>query len=105
MKRLVPVFIVLLLGFFVTCALSQDEGKKAEDGKKIKVKKVQVDSNFDGTIDRTESYNANGDVEKVEIDGNEDGKIDEWITYQNGKPLKSERDTNGDGKADVWIDY
>lgn len=68
-------------------------------------KKVQADTNFDGVVDRIESYNSSGQIEKTEADTNGDGKMDEWITYEGGKPLKSQKDTNADGKPDLWVDY
>ena len=77
----------------------------AEQQTKVAPKKVQVDTDYNGKIDRTETYNAEGEVQQVESDTNGDGKIDEWVNYKAGKPARSEKDTNGDGKPDVWVDY
>ena len=72
---------------------------------KVIPKKVEVDSDFDGKVDRTETYDTNGQISRIEVDSNADGKIDEWITYENGKPVQTQRDSNSDGKVDVWIEY
>lgn len=72
---------------------------------KVAPKKVEVDSNFDGKVDRTEIYDSNGKISRVEADTNGDGKVDDWITYDNVKPSQEQRDSNGDGKVDIWIDY
>lgn len=72
---------------------------------KISPKKVEVDSNFDGKVDRTEIYDLSGNISRIEADTNGDGKIDDWITYDNGKPVQEQRDSNADGKIDIWIDY
>jgi hypothetical protein len=90
------VVCILLAGI---CA-AQEEALK-----KVMPKKVEVDTNYDGKIDRVESYDTDGQIMKVESDTNGDGNIDEWVVYKAGKPTKSEKDTNGDGKADVWIEY
>jgi len=100
MKR---TFWLLLALAFVFLAY----GKEAisQEQAKVAPKKVQVDTNFDGKIDRTEAYNAKGEIQQVESDTNGDGKIDEWVNYKDGKPMQSEKDTNADGKPDVWVDY
>ena len=72
---------------------------------KVAPKKVEIDSNFDGVIDRIEHYNKSGQVVRVETDTNFDGKYDEWVHYKNGKVVKAEKDTNGDGKPDTWMEY
>ena len=96
-------FCLLLALAFVFLAY----GKEAISQEKTKVapKKVQVDANYDGKIDRTEIYNAQGEIQQTEADTNADGKIDEWVNYKAGKPVRSERDTNADGKPDVWVDF
>ena len=68
-------------------------------------KKVEVDTNYDGKIDRVETYDANGQIQRIEIDSTGKGVMDEWIVYKNGNPVRKEKDSNGDGKADVWIQY
>jgi len=98
MKRILAMAALLAVFFAGVCT--------AEDAQKQFVpKKVQVDSNYDGKIDRVETYDEAGQIQKVEADTNNNGKIDEWVTYKNGKPIKKEKDQNEDGKADVWVDY
>ena len=70
---------------------------------KVIPKKVQVDSNYDGKIDKTEYYDSEGRPVRTEVDNDGDGIMDEAVIYKDGKPVKSEKDTNKDGKPDVWI--
>lgn len=72
---------------------------------KFKPKEVKLDRNYDGIVDRTEFYSAEGIIQKVENDSSGDGKIDEWIYYQTGKPARSEKDTKGTGKPDTFLTY
>ena len=100
MKKTFFLLLVLALAFLTYGkeAVSQEQAKVAP-------KKVEVDTNYDGKIDRTETYNAKGEIQQVESDTTGDGKIDEWVNYEAGKPMRSEKDTNADGKPDVWVDY
>jgi len=91
---------VLLAAFFTGLCFAQQDMQK-----QFTPKKVQVDSNYDGKVDRVETYDETGQIEKVEADTNNNGKIDEWVIYKAGKPVKKEKDSNEDGKADVWVDY
>ena len=96
MKVLIAVFLTVVLFSHV----SAQESKKS-----VSPKKIEIDSNYDGTIDRIESYNTNGVVQKVIIDNNYDGAMDEWLSYSEGAIVKSKKDTNNDGKPDAWITY
>ncbi len=94
---------ILMLALALICSgacFAQQEGQK-----QFKPRKVQVDSNYDGKIDRIEAYDEFGQIDMVESDSNGNGKMDEWIMYKDGKPVKKEKDTNEDGKADMWVDY
>lgn len=84
---------------------AEAEGPGLPGSAKVYPKKVQVDTDYDGKIDRVEVYDDTGSIQKVESDTDKDGKIDEWITYKDGKAVRSEKDTNNDGKMDIWIDY
>ncbi|MBP7056784.1 MAG: hypothetical protein KBB52_08020 [Candidatus Omnitrophica bacterium] len=99
--------ISIIVITLVSLALCAGGVFAAEDASQAKVtpKKVEVDSNFDGKVDRTEIYDTSGQISRVEVDSNGDGKIDEWIIYENGKPVQDQRDSNNDGKVDVWIEY
>lgn len=95
------IVIITLISILCANSLSAQEAVQTA----VAPKKVQADTNFDGVVDRIESYNSSGQIEKTEADTNGDGRMDEWVTYEDGKPSKSERDTNGDGKPDLWVDY
>ncbi|MBL7158140.1 MAG: hypothetical protein ISS91_01355 [Candidatus Omnitrophica bacterium] len=100
MKKMFYLVLVLAFAF-----LAYGKEAIAQEQAKVAPKKVQVDTNYDGKIDRTETYNTEGKIEQVESDTTGDGKIDEWVNYKAGKPIQSEKDTNADGKPDVWVDY
>lgn len=90
---------VLLAVAFAGVGFAQDAQKQ------FTPRKVQVDSNYDGKVDRVEVYDEAGQIQRVESDTNGNGKTDEWVIYKDGKPVKKEKDSNEDGKADVWVDY
>lgn len=92
--------VILVLCIFVVCTYFVQAEEEA-----LAPRKVQVDSNFDGVIDRIEYYDESGQVIRVESDTDFDGIYDEWVYYRNGKVEKAEKDTNGDGKPDTWIEY
>ena len=100
MRKLVAFLLVFGLCFFVFGVEAKQKPKST-----LSPKKVNVDTNYDGKIDRTEVYNEVGEIISVESDTNGDTIIDEWIIYEKGKPIKSEKDINDDGKPDVWVDY
>ncbi len=67
-------------------------------------KKVEVDVNNDGKIDRIETYQGDQLI-SVERDSTFNGHMDEWSTYvpytSDDKPVEIiKKDTNGDGKVD-----
>jgi len=68
-------------------------------------KRVEIDSNFNGKIDRIEYYDDKGQPVKIEADTTGDGVLNESIIYENGKPVKGSRDTNADGEPDIWVEY
>ncbi len=105
MKNMIMVLAVLICVSFVA-GEAYSAVNAAQESTSIKVvpKKIQVDSNFDGKVDRIESYDINGKPVKVEADNDFDGIMDETLLYKDGKPYKTEKDTNKDGKPDVWID-
>ena len=106
--------LVLVLTLFSICfvpvslaAWGKEEGQQAGPGRDevIMPKKVEIDTNADGKIDRVEIYDKNGSIKGIESDVDKDGKIDEWLYYENGKLIKAAKDSNGDGKQDTWITY
>jgi len=97
------IIVILIVSIALLCAVgikAQDEGQKM-----TMPRKVEVDSDYNGTIDRIEHYDAEGNIIRIERDSDGDGTIDERIVYKNGQPLKGERDSNADGKPDIWIEY
>jgi len=92
--------LVILCGLIPVGLVCSEEEKQL-----VHAKKVQVDANYDGQVDRIEHIGAGGKIERLELDNSGDGRMDEWIDYADGRPLKGEKDTNGDGKPDVWIEY
>lgn len=77
----------------------------ADVAKQFTPKKVEVDRNFDGKVDRVEYYDQTGQIMKVEEDNAGKGVFNETIIYKNGVPVKKEKDTNFDGKPDVFVSY
>lgn len=102
MKKAVAVVIFLSAVFFAGAICTAED---ISQQKQFTPKKVEVDTNYDGKIDRAEYYDDKGQIMKVEDDTTGMGKINEWIYYKNGVPFKKEKDTNGDGKPDVFVSY
>ena len=100
MRKIVISVAIICIAFTGLCFAADEAAQK-----QFVPKRVEVDSNFDGKVDRVEYYDANGQISRVEVDSKGTGKTDEWIIYKNGVPVKKEKDTNGDGKPDVWITY
>jgi antitoxin component YwqK of YwqJK toxin-antitoxin module len=90
-------------------------------------KQVEADTDFDGRIDRWQSYSEAGVIEKegtsrkhggqadtwqyfdpkgnvvrVEVDENGDGQVDRTENFQNGRVASVGVDSNGDGKIERW---
>jgi len=113
MKKTAVLTALFVCACFAACFAGEpqqdvlEQAPEAEEarGAKVAPKKVEVDSNFDGTPDRTELYDSAGRIARVEADTNADGKADTWIVYEGGMPVQEQRDSNGDGKPDVWIEY
>lgn len=107
--RKVFVFILLIaIALFYNAAFAiekAESGAKEEGSERIMPKKVEADTNYDGKIDRIETYDPNGQISMIETDSDGDGIMEGHIEYENGKPVKEERDTNKDGKPDVWVNY
>lgn len=98
--------VKLIASIFFLFMFWSHSSQAAEDSlKQIPPKKVEMDTNYDGKVDRVEHYNAEGIVVRLETDTNGDGIMDEWIVFENGSPVKKEKDTNNDGAPDVWVEY
>lgn len=66
------------------------------------IHKDEVDSNFDGQVDRV-LYYRDGVINRRKIDGTQDGAFEEVRQYIKGEIFRVERDTNGDGQPDFWM--
>lgn len=99
--RRIAIFVIIAVAIFSLGVCVAEDAQQ----KQFVPKKVEVDTNYDGKIDRIEYYDNNGQIMRVEQDTAGKGVINEWIIYKNGVPMRKEKDTNGDGKPDVWIDY
>ncbi|MEI8176358.1 MAG: hypothetical protein WCG78_05780 [Candidatus Omnitrophota bacterium] len=104
------VFAVAVL-FVVGCAAyAHAEGEPQKPAgtiasQQFKPREVKMDRNHDGKVDHIEIYDEKGVIVKVENDTKGDGKINEWVTYENGIPVKGEKDINGSGKPNMTLFY
>jgi hypothetical protein len=98
------------------------------DGSKLR--RIELDLDSDGAIDRWDFYNADGTLEKVGLSQRDDGRMDAEAFYAPDGALRmmrvstrrdgtfdrveyyekdvlvrSEEDTNGDGRPDKWDTY
>jgi hypothetical protein len=96
---------IIVLAALIAFVLTGSSFAIEDIQKQFKPKRVEVDSNYDGKVDRIETYDENGVISRVDVDSMGKGVMDEWVIYKNGIPLKKEKDSNGDGKADVWVNY
>jgi len=92
--------------------------------------RMDIDRDYDGTLDRWEYYAANGDMERVGFSRAGDGKPDAWAYedasghiaridvstrrdgsvnrrefYVDGVQDRADEDTDGDGRPDKWESY
>jgi hypothetical protein len=92
--------------------------------------RMDIDRNFDGTVDRWEYYTPDGALEKVgfsrandgtvdawafqgadgqmvriEVSTRRDGKVTRWEMYEQGALARAEEDTDADGRVDKWEQY
>lgn len=95
-----------------------------------KFKRIEIDTNEDGRIDRWEYYGADqklervgfsrandgtvdswafqgpdGAVERVEVSTKRDGKTNRTEFYEKGALARAEEDTDADGHVDKWERY
>lgn len=66
-----------------------------------KVAKDEVDSDFNGKIDRVVQY-SKGVITRRSIDADEDGYFEEIRHFIKGKLFRVEKDTNNDGQTNYW---
>jgi hypothetical protein len=96
----------------VTQVNSPNETKEAETdaiqakpGRPEIPKKREMDTNYDGRVDRIEVYDSEGRVVRLDVDTDFDGIFEEWMIFENGKPKIKGVDRNKDGRTDTWIEY
>lgn len=65
----------------------------------------EVDLNRDGNIDLISYFDNDGKLKKEEMDSDYDGKFDWTDHYQEGKRVMSEYDTETDGQPNVFKYY
>ena len=68
-------------------------------------KKREIDTDYDGRVDRIEIYDSEGRVARLDIDTDGDGIFEEWMIFEKGKPKINGKDRNKDGRTDTWIEY
>jgi hypothetical protein len=81
------------------------QGTSDKMGKPMTPKKLEMDTNYDGRVDRIEIYDSEGSIQRLDLDTNGDGNFDEWMIFENGKPRMKGKDRNEDGRTDTWIEY
>jgi hypothetical protein len=103
-------FWVMLLFFpLIMAALSSydtnDDGvadkwiEDFEDGHK----RIEVDSDYNGIVDRVIRFDIDGKTDYEEYDFDLDGIIDTYYYYGEEGLERQELDSNGDGKIDIWV--
>ncbi|MFP2906336.1 hypothetical protein ACLESD_14980 [Pyxidicoccus sp. 3LFB2] len=65
----------------------------------------ELDLNWDGRVDLTRYFDANGDPTRETLDLDYDGKVDATYFFEKGVNTRRERDVNGDGRADSFTFY
>jgi hypothetical protein len=95
-----------------------------------RVRRIEIDGNHDGKIDRWEYYGPDQKLERVGFSRADDGKPDAWAYaasdgsisrievstrgdgrinrveyYEKNRMVRAEDDTDGDGKVDKWETY
>lgn len=65
----------------------------------------ELDLNWDGRVDLTRYFDANGDQTRETLDLDYDGKVDATYFFEKGVNTRRERDVDGDGRADSFIFY
>ncbi len=108
MKKVILLIMLLyfpLITHGVTLYDTNDDGKadkwieNTTDGHK----RIEVDSNYDGIIDRVIRFDVDGKTDYEEYDFDFDGLIDTYYYYGESGLERQELDTNGDGEIDIWV--
>jgi len=70
-----------------------------------KLEKVGLSQRNDGRMDAEAFYTADGALRLMRISTRRDGTFDRSEYYENNLMVRSEEDTNRDGKTDKWDTY
>ncbi|WP_163988643.1 hypothetical protein [Pyxidicoccus caerfyrddinensis] len=82
----------------------KDPGTGDSAGGDRKVRQ-ELDLNWDGRVDLTRYFDANGEQTRETLDLDYDGKVDATYFFEKGVNTRRERDINGDGRADSFTFY
>jgi hypothetical protein len=70
-----------------------------------RVKRIELDRDFDGRVDAVERYDSRGVRERFEQDDDFDGRRETATAYRGREPRVTETDADGDGDADYRMNY
>ena len=104
------VYLIMLLFFPLICGAvnsydTNDDGiadkwiEDFSDGHK----RIEVDSDYNGVVDRIIRLDSEGRTDYEEYDFDLDGLIDTYYFYGEEGLERQELDTNGDGEIDIWV--
>ncbi len=65
--------------------------------------RIEVDSDFNGVVDRVIRFDSEGKTNYEEYDFDLDGIIDTYYFYGEEGLERQELDSNGDGEIDIWV--
>jgi hypothetical protein len=107
-----PLCALCLCGLFVGCdtppdprftnfRVERDNVAAQYDDKTGRLKRLEVDTNKDGTFD-TWTYTEGTRVERIEIDRDFNGVVDRWEYYADNTLARVGSSSRGDGIVDQW---
>lgn len=108
MKKLVFLFMLIstpLICQAVSAYDTNDDGladKWIEDYTDGRMR-IEVDSDYNGVVDRVIRFDAEGKTDYEEYDFDLDGIIDTFYFYGEDGLERQELDSNGDGQIDIWV--
>ena len=89
--------------------IDQDEDGKIDRweyyGSDQKLEKVGFSRARDGVEDAWSFFNATGATERIEISTRRNHKVDRVEHYEKGMLVRAEEDSDGDGRFDKWETY
>ncbi|NMO19263.1 hypothetical protein HPC49_33530 [Pyxidicoccus fallax] len=85
-----------------TYTVTEKDAEGADQERRVR---QELDLNWDGRVDLTRYFDANGDPARETLDLDYDGKVDASYFFEKGVNTRRERDVNGDGRMDSFIFY